>query len=78
MKPFLKWPGGKRWLTNKYAPLFPRKFNIYIEPFLGSGSVLFHLAPNKALLGDTNQELIATYSGLKQDLMVIEGNGGDF
>jgi DNA adenine methylase len=72
MKPFLKWPGGKRWLTSKYAHLFPRKFNTYIEPFLGSGSVFFHIAPNKALLGDTNQELIATYSGLRHDPMVVE------
>jgi DNA adenine methylase len=72
MKPFLKWPGGKRWLTSKYAHLFPRKFKTYIEPFLGSGSVFFHLAPNKALLGDTNQELIATYSGLRHDPMVVE------
>jgi DNA adenine methylase Dam len=72
MKPFLKWPGGKRWLTNKHAHLFPKKFDTYIEPFLGSGSVFFHLAPKKALLGDTNQELIATYSGLRDDPMAVE------
>ena len=72
MKPFLKWPGGKRWLVSKYARLLPKEFGTYIEPFLGSGSVFFHLSPAKALLGDTNRELIATYSGLRDDPMAVE------
>jgi DNA adenine methylase len=72
MKPFLKWPGGKRWLISKYAHFFPKTLQTYIEPFLGSGSVFFHLAPEKALLGDTNQELIGTYSGLRDDPISVE------
>src|SRR5688572_14435670 len=65
-RPFLKWPGGKRWFVSQHSEVFPRTFNRYIEPFLGSGSVFFHLQPKRALLGDTNQELISAYRGLRR------------
>jgi len=63
--PFLKWAGGKRWLVTTYSSLFPTTFGRYIEPFLGSGSVYFHLAPARALLADTNRDLIDTYRAIK-------------
>ena len=63
--PFLKWPGGKRWFAARHAGVFPSTFNCYIEPFLGSGSVFFHLRPERALLGDTNAELISSYRGIR-------------
>lgn len=72
MKPFLKWPGGKRWFVAKYAHLFPAEFGRYIEPFLGSGSVFFHLAPEGALLGDTNPDLIIAYWALREDPIGLE------
>lgn len=59
--PFLKWAGGKRWLVKNYKEFFPKKYNAYIEPFLGSGSVFFHMHPTKAILSDVNSELITTY-----------------
>jgi DNA adenine methylase len=65
--PFLKWAGGKRWFVKQYPHLFPTKFNRYIEPFLGSGSVFFHIQPKRALLGDSNQDLISAYNGIKSD-----------
>lgn len=39
--PFLKWAGGKRWLTHSHKNIFPPSdsYNKYIEPFLGSGSI---------------------------------------
>ncbi len=64
-RPFLKWPGGKRWFVSMHGDVFPRSYRRYIEPFLGSGSVYFHLCPEHALLGDTNEELIAAYRGLR-------------
>lgn len=64
-RPFLKWPGGKRWFVQKHPDVFPEKYRRYIEPFLGSGSVYFHLRPQRALLGDSNAELIAAYRGLR-------------
>lgn len=65
MLPFLKWPGGKRWFIANHAQLLPTKFNRYIEPFLGGGSVFFHLKPTQALLSDLNPELIETYEAIR-------------
>jgi DNA adenine methylase len=63
--PFLKWAGGKRWLVNQHQPLFPIAYNRYVEPFLGSGAVYFSLQPSRALLSDTNAELINVYKMLR-------------
>lgn len=65
--PFLKWAGGKRWLVSSSPKIFPQKFNRYIEPFLGSGAVFFHLRPKVAILADKNEELIETYQAIKSD-----------
>ncbi len=72
MTPFLKWPGGKRWFVSSHAELLPTDFRVYREPFLGSGAVFFHLNPQRAVLSDTNRELIATYRAIKSDALAIE------
>lgn len=59
--PFLKWAGGKRWLAERHLDLFPTDFSRYIEPFLGSGSIFFALAPDESILADSNPRLIETY-----------------
>jgi len=67
LKPFLKWPGGKRWLIEDHRDLLPKRINgRYIEPFLGSGAVFFHLRPREAILSDINSELIEAYSAVKR------------
>ena len=66
--PFLKWPGGKRWLVEKYIEYFPKILTgKYIEPFLGGGSVFFALAPKNAILSDISSDLIKTYLGIRDD-----------
>ena len=65
--PFLKWAGGKRWLVSGYPNLFPTQFDRYIEPFLGSAAVYFHLSPKRALLTDINPELINVYQVIQDD-----------
>lgn len=65
--PFLKWAGGKRWLVNHRPNLFNTNFKRYIEPFLGSGAVFFHLQPANAILCDQNPSLIETYNAIKGD-----------
>jgi DNA adenine methylase len=67
LSPFLKWAGGKRWFVQNYSHLLPSTFNRYIEPFLGAGSVFFYLEPKRAIIGDTNSDLIAAYKGIKND-----------
>lgn len=67
VKPFLKWAGGKRWFVANYADLLPSKYNRYIEPFLGSGAVFFHLQPHQAILGDWNTDLINTYKAIQEN-----------
>jgi len=71
-EPFLKWPGGKRWLASRHAGLLPPCYNNYVEPFLGSGAVFFRVAPPSALLADSNEELINAYRCIKSDYQVLE------
>lgn len=69
-KPFLKWAGGKTQLINDIEKSLPTdltksKFT-YVEPFVGSGAVLFWMLktfPNieKAVINDINADLINTY-----------------
>ncbi len=69
-KPFLKWAGGKSQLINDIEKALPayaykNKFT-YIEPFAGSGAVLFWMLNNfpnlkKSVINDINEDLINTY-----------------
>lgn len=63
--PFLKWAGGKRWLANNFADLFPKLEGCHIEPFAGSAAVFFSLRPERAVLSDLNGRLIETYAAIK-------------
>ena len=63
----LKWAGGKRQLLPTLRRFYPKTFNAYFEPFLGSGAVFFDLhtlgllADRRATLTDSNADLIACY-----------------
>lgn len=62
MEPFLKWPGGKRWLSEELADLISKRLQgRYFEPFLGGGAVFFALRPKQATLADINADLINSY-----------------
>ena len=70
-RPLLKWAGGKRQLLPTLAHYYPAEFSRYIEPFVGSGAVFFHLASTGALdgrivhLSDVNPDLIGCYLALR-------------
>lgn len=70
MKPFLKWAGGKQWLTVKLRDRIPT-FGRYFEPFLGGGSLYFSLEPKIAVLGDANGELINCYRQIRNRPRVV-------
>jgi DNA adenine methylase len=57
-KPFLRWAGSKRSVVTKLAENSPPQFRRYIEPFVGSGALFFHLAPKAAILSDLNPEVV--------------------
>lgn len=75
---FVKWAGGKGQLLEQFKPLFPKKFNRYLEPFVGSGAVFFYIVqnfkPKEIIISDTNEELINTYEIIKDDVerLIIE------
>lgn len=70
--PFLKWAGGKRWLTKLGVNFQSIQFQRYIEPFLGSGAVFFHLNPQNAVLSDLNVRLVETYTAVRNDHAAVE------
>jgi len=62
IKPFLKWPGGKRWIAKNLAlAISARLKGRYYEPFLGGGAVFFALRPKDATISDINSDLINVY-----------------
>ena len=71
-EPFLRWAGGKRWLAAAGLSRFPKNFSRYIEPFLGSGAIFFALNPQRAILSDSNSELIATYKAIRKNWRKVE------
>ncbi len=52
----LKWDGAGTW----------------IEPFLGSGVVLFNIQPQRAIVGDRNEHIIRFYQGIQTGLYTPE------
>jgi DNA adenine methylase len=76
-KPFLKWAGGKGQLIASIIKSLPEDFSerkelCYIEPFVGSGAILFwildHFAHIKtAIINDINTDLIDAYKVVKKN-----------
>ncbi|MDP2386992.1 MAG: Dam family site-specific DNA-(adenine-N6)-methyltransferase [Bacteroidota bacterium] len=69
MEPFLKWAGGKRWLTTRPIDIFPDHVETkrYFEPFLGGAAVFFHLQPTGGYLSDLNVDLINAYTTIRDN-----------
>ena len=63
--PFLKWPGGKRWLVPELRRRIARIEGTYYEPFLGGAAAFFGLGPGRAVLADLNGELIELYRAMR-------------
>ncbi len=68
-KPFLKWVGGKRQLLEQFAPLLPKKYRAYHEPFVGGAAMFFDLRTQQpdlpATLSDVNSELVDCYTAIR-------------
>jgi DNA adenine methylase len=60
-KPFLRWAGSKRKQLVRLGAFWSDAHTGYVEPFAGSACLFFALAPDNAVLGDSNRELIEVY-----------------
>ena len=67
-KPLLKWAGGKTQLLTQLHDRAPRKFNRYIEPFIGGGALFFSLQPKDGIIADSNPELINLYRSVADNV----------
>ncbi len=63
MQAWLRWAGSKARSIGPLRPVFEAfEYDLYVEPFLGAGSVFLHLAkPVPSILNDTNRDLITFY-----------------
>lgn len=74
---FLKWVGGKRKLLEQYKPLLPSTLvnRRYVEPFMGSGAVFFHVVQNlnplSCTLLDINPELVNAFLQLQEGVEAV-------
>lgn len=62
---FLRWAGSKRKLTPRLRKFWTADYSRYVEPFAGSACLFFSVAPEQAILGDNNTELINVYRILR-------------
>jgi DNA adenine methylase len=71
-RPILKWAGGKQQLLDALLERLPSSFGRYLEPMVGGGALFFGLAPRRAVIADSNPELINLYRTVVTDLDGIE------
>jgi DNA adenine methylase len=73
IKYLVRWVGGKNRLIPEIDKRIPKNINAqydtYVEPFVGGGSVMFHILNNynfkKIYVNDKNKELINLYLSIK-------------
>ncbi len=75
--PIVKWVGGKRQLLPALLTHVPKRISTYIEPFAGGAALFFGIcnrerekkcAFDRAILCDQNEELIACYRAVRDDV----------
>lgn len=66
--PVIKWVGGKTKLLSALIERMPDHFERYYEPFAGGAALFFRVAPQRAVLADSNPDLIGLYTCLTRDV----------
>lgn len=69
--PVVKWVGGKTRLLPELLSRMPERFGRYYEPFAGGAALFFRTAPRRAVLNDSNADLIALYTALQTDVASV-------
>lgn len=70
MRPFLRWAGGKRWLTQERAIAVPSNARL-VEPFVGGGALFFSRPWRSAMISDVNPFLINAYRRMQNEHSVV-------
>jgi DNA adenine methylase len=70
-KPVLKYAGGKQQMLDILLSKAPKKYNKYIEPFIGGGALFFALTPKDAVIADSNPELINVYKVIANNVEAL-------
>jgi DNA adenine methylase len=60
-RPFVKWVGGKTQILGELKESIRGFDGCYLEPFLGGGALFFELGFSRAVISDTNRELVNCY-----------------
>jgi DNA adenine methylase len=76
-KPIVKWAGGKSRLLGELLARVPTRVRTYAEPFAGGAALFFALASERsrglrsfehAVLADRNEELVACYRAVRDEV----------
>jgi DNA adenine methylase len=79
-KPIVKWAGGKSRLLGDLLAHVPTDIGTYAEPFAGGAALFFALASERsrglrkfkrAVLADRNEELVALYTAIRDDVSAV-------
>ncbi|MDW1583539.1 Dam family site-specific DNA-(adenine-N6)-methyltransferase [Vibrio sp. 947] len=70
-EPFIKWAGGKRWLTDVIKEFYTNsEATSFVEPFFGGGACAFAIEAEKTIVNDINPHLMNMYRHVKSGLVV--------
>jgi DNA adenine methylase len=69
--PIVKWVGGKTKLLPELIARMPELRGRYFEPFAGGAALFFRVAPRRAVLADSNTDLIGLYQTVATDVDAV-------
>jgi len=67
----IKWVGGKTKLLPELQARMPERYGRYYEPFAGGAALFFRVAPERAVLADSNADLIGLYKTIAHDVASV-------
>ena len=65
LRTFTRRMGNKSKHLKHILPLFPKTFDRYVEPFLGTGAVFLAVQPKKFIINDLNQDVMDTWKTVR-------------
>lgn len=74
LHPVFNWVGSKRHYVKRLEAFCPKMLtcnSTYFEPFLGSGSMLLHLQPHKAIVSDVDCVVTDTFRTLSKQSHLV-------